>query len=141
MVVKDFDRSVGALSKLFDVEFKEIPEAEERMGMRIWVSVPDFQLELMSVVDPSIARSSDIGREIAEFAKKFGEGIFKIFLKVDDAEEALADAEKKKIGVHRLIERKSIGGFFPHFKAVTFTPESGMPAFAFGLIEYVGREK
>ena len=138
IVVKDMDRTVETLSSLFEVEFKEIIEAKERLGVRISVSVPDLQLELMAVVDPVKAKSSVHGREIAEFAERVGEGIYRIFVRVEDAEQALADAKTKGINTGRKVEEKLLGGFIPHFKEVTFSRESGMPVFGIGLIEYVG---
>ena len=140
IVVKDMDRAVETLSSLFEVEFREIVEAKERLGVRISVSVPDLQLELMSVVDAAKAKSSSHGREIAEFAERVGEGIYRIFVKVEDAEAAMADAERQGIATGRKVEEKLLGGFIPHFKEVTFSRQSGLPVYVIGLIEYVNRK-
>jgi catechol 2,3-dioxygenase-like lactoylglutathione lyase family enzyme len=138
IVVRDMDRAVETLSNVFGLAFKEIPEVKERMGIRICVSVPERQIELLSVVDPvKASENSDHSREIAEFAKRVGEGIRRLFLKVENVEKAAAEAQEKGLCVAHKLEENGLGEFIPHFREVLFSPEKGTPTYGIGLIEYV----
>ena len=138
IIVKDMDRAVETLSNLFQMKFKEIVEARERLGVRLCVSVPDLQIELISVVDPVKAKSSEHGREFAEFAERVGEGLYRILLRVNDAEGVAADAERIGLRVGLRLEEKQLGGVIPHFKEVIFSRKEGLPSYNIGVIEYVG---
>lgn len=73
IVVKDMDRAVEFLSKLFEMDFEEVPWARERFGMRVSFSLPNGQLELFSIVDPIKAAEVPFPfREVAEFAMRGG---------------------------------------------------------------------
>ena len=138
IMVKDMDRAVETLSNLFQMNFKEIVEAGERLGVRLCVSVPDLQIELISVVDPVKAKSSEHGREFVEFAERVGEGLYRILLRVDDAEGVAADAERIGLRVGLKMEEKQLGGVLPHFKEVIFSRKEGLSSYGIGVIEWIG---
>ena len=124
VIVRDVDQAVQSLSKLFEMEFEEIPWAKDRMGMRISISLPDGQVELISVVDPvKAAKMPPPFNEIAEFSEKRGEGIYNFFLRVKDADQAVADVKKKGVRIANIIEEKGLGTIIPHFKEVFFAEE------------------
>ena len=124
IVVKDMDKAVEYLAKLFEMEFEEISWAKEHIGMRISISRPDGQIELISVVDSTKAAKTPFPfNEIAEFAKRGGEGLFNLYLKVKDADEAVTDAKRKGVRIARIMEEKGLGTIVPHFKEVFFDKE------------------
>jgi catechol 2,3-dioxygenase-like lactoylglutathione lyase family enzyme len=136
ILVKDIDRAVEFLSKLLGIEFQEIISASERLGMRLSISL-DRQIELLSVVDPiKAARTPPPFREIAEFAEREREGLIRLFLRVKDADEAAADAERKGVRVAHKVEEKQLGTVVPHFKEVVFD-EKDIPVKRIGLIAYL----
>jgi len=135
ILVKDLDKAIQAFSKVFGINFKEI-KGMEPMGIRICLSVPDPQIEFISVVDPIKA-----ARKLVDFSEKVGEGVLSVFLRVNDIEEAAAHAEMNGAHVAFKVEEKQLGGFIPHFKEVTFDDEKGISLYGFGLIEHVDEKK
>ena len=96
------------------MEFEEFPNAESR-GSRIAVNRPDGQIEFVQVLDPIKAA--------AHYKTSLEEGIFKLFLTVNDEDEAIADAERKgvPIDLDRITEGKVSD--FLHFKHLWFNEE------------------
>lgn len=140
IVVKDMDRAVEFLSKLFEMDFEEVPWARERFGMRVSFSLPNGQLELFSIVDPIKAAEVPFPfREVAEFAMRGGEGLCKLCLRVKDAEEAIDDAKRKGVRVGYMVEEKKVGPFL-NFKEVLFN-EQDIPVKGIYLIAYYPPDK
>ena len=113
IMVKDIDKAIQFFGELFDMEFEELPGAAERSGVRVAINRPEAQIEFMSVVDPVKA---------ARFTT-MEEGIFRIFLRVKDADEAVADAKEKGVPIERIMEEQQLLPFIPHFKELFFKEE------------------
>ena len=137
IVVKDMDRSVQFLSNFFDTKFEEVPGVKDRFGMRICIDV-DRQIELMSLIDPAKAANLPMPfRKIAEFAERGGEGPFMLCMEVEDADETVADAERKGVRVANILEEKRLLPFIPHFKEIILNEED-LPVKGFYFIAYPG---
>ena len=120
--VKDIDKAMELFGKLFEMEFEELPGAESR-GARVAISRPDAQIEFMQPLDAAKA---------AHYTS-IDQGIFKMFFRVNDADEAVADAEKKGIPIDRIQEEKQLTDFLPHIKHLWFSEEK-FPIDWLGLI-------
>ena len=114
IMVKDLDNAIQSFSKLFDMEFEELPGHTESRGVRVAISRPDALLELVSVVDPVKARTRYGTME---------EGLIHVFFRVKDAEEAVADAKRKGVRVDRMTDTHQLLDFIPHFKQIYFNEE------------------
>ena len=137
IVVKDMDQSVRFLSNFFDTKFEEVPWVRDRFGMRICIGA-DRQIELMSLVDPAKAANLPMPfRKIAEFAERGGEGPFMVCMGVEDAEKAVADAERKGVRVANILEEKQLLPSIPHFKEIILNEED-LPVKGFYFIAYPG---
>ena len=136
IVVKDMDKTVQFLSKLFELEFEETPFGNE-IGLRICTDRPGGQIELLSVADPvKAAKCPPIVREVVELALKGWEGIYMIFFRVKDMGEAVADAERKGVRIAHSIEGKQeVWSFIHHFKEATLNDED-MPIKHITLVNY-----
>jgi catechol 2,3-dioxygenase-like lactoylglutathione lyase family enzyme len=109
IIVKDLDRVTQFFNKLFEMDFEEVPRAVERWGMRISISRPDGQIELVSVVDPAkAAKLPPPFKWMAETAARGVEGVCNLFLRVKDAEEAAADARSKGVRVAHILDEKQL---------------------------------
>lgn len=140
ILVKDHDQAVDFFSRLFELEFEELPYTAQT-GMRLSLSRPNGMIEFMTVVDPVKALcASPSFRVKAELAASGYEGVVAIVLKVEDAAGAAAEAESE--GVRILQSTAAKAGipfsFLPAFKEVLLdgrdTPVKGL-----GLIEWLDR--
>jgi len=139
ILVKDMDRAKEFLSKVFEMEFHEGKETGGKegpgtklseIGIRGGVTLPNVEIELLSVVDPIKATEAatkipllkDVLMEMVELDKKGYEGPFSLWLKVEDGEEAAADAKRKGIRVAGYREGEH-PGIVPPFKEVFLNSE------------------
>lgn len=125
IIVKDMYKAVEFFSKLFELEFEEIPFLQEESGIRISASLPDGQIELFSVVDRVKAEKSN--PKIAEIAGGGYEGLYNLALRVKDAGEAITDAERMGVRIARVVEGKPLGTFLPHPWKEVILNEEDMP--------------
>jgi catechol 2,3-dioxygenase-like lactoylglutathione lyase family enzyme len=126
-VVKDLDKSLKLFSSIFETEFEEVPFALDRMGMRIALSLPDGQIELISVIDhDKVLHVGPPFDQLSHFARSHGEGICKVFLGVRDMDETVGELTAKNIRIAKLVSENALTSFMPPIREA-FVDDADMP--------------
>lgn len=124
ILVKDLDRAVALYSELLNTTFYPFPGAE-LAGVRAVLSV-DPMVEIASPIPGS---NEPMARELAQWIKEHGEGLYAVVFSVDDGAQARAKAEE--LGIRVVHEaamdpddvKKSFQGGFSTFIEYFLNPE------------------
>ncbi len=136
IAVKDMDRAVEFMSKLFELEFQEVAP-EMLPGFRICISQPDGKIELVSLLDArEAAQANPRMNETVDLMSRGYEGLMTIFLKVDDAAATSGEAEKLGACVASSVHMDAgqLMPFLPKFTEVLFD-DRAMPVKGLALID------
>ena len=85
IAVRDLERAVATYEQLLGVKCYAIEEVEDQHVRTAFFNVGETKIELLESTDPN--------GPIARFIEKRGEGIHHLALAVDDAEQALSEAD------------------------------------------------
>lgn len=139
IAVKEFDQAVDFYSRLLNVTFpKKQILPEEPFGV-VGAVCWEGGIELLSPLPDTEAH---LGKRVAEFIDKRGEGIYGVIFSVDSMDEGRARAEEMGIRVYQVIEfnpeqiKEMVEDRFEVFKEAEFEPDD-----TFGILTLVGQFK